>query len=70
MNPDLSYLRQELASLCGSLTLILTVLLLGFPERITETWVLAFILCFALWATFGRYWAWCVIWLWALFGGP
>lgn len=70
MNPDRSQLRQVLATLLGSLTVILTVLLLGFPEQITETRVIAWILCFSLWASIGRYWGWCVIWLWAVFGGP
>ncbi len=65
---DLSAMRQGLASVFGLLTLVLTcaVLELGpSPAWLVWSWMA----CFILWATIGRYWAWCVIGIWAIFGG-
>jgi len=69
MNPDLSENRQGLASVFALLTLALTCAVLEWdgpgPGWLVWSWMGSFI----LWATIGRYWAWCVIWLWAIFGG-
>lgn len=69
MNAELSKIRKALTTLFGSAAIILAMLFVGFPERISEPLVIAWILCFSLWATLGCYWAWCVLWLWAVFGG-
>ncbi|MGH8533933.1 MAG: hypothetical protein ACREV1_14725 [Gammaproteobacteria bacterium] len=35
------------------------------PAWLMWSWMV----CFMLWATVGHFWGWCVIGLWAIFGG-
>ncbi len=69
MNPDLSENRRGLASVFGLLTLVLTCVILELSGHGPAWLMWSWMACFILWATIGRYWGWCVIWLWAIFGG-